>query len=83
VELKPQIVTLQELEVNSTTDPLINAARTGPSTVVSDSAIARIPILGRNWNGLLAASPQVVGNSIAHQRRLTCCRPSTLRSATR
>jgi hypothetical protein len=66
-ELKPQIVTLQELEITATTDPLVNAARTGPSTVVSDSAIARIPILGRNWNGLLAASPQVVGNTIAGQ----------------
>ncbi len=65
--LAAQVVTLEELEIVATTDPLLNAARTGPATTVSDTAIQRIPILGRNWGGLLQASPQVVGNSIAGQ----------------
>lgn len=66
-EVKAQVVVLQELEITATTDPLINSARTGPQTTVSDSSISRTPILGRNWGGLLQASPQVVGNSIAGQ----------------
>jgi outer membrane receptor protein involved in Fe transport len=66
-ELKAQVVVLQELEITATTDPLINSAKTGPQTTVSDSAIQRVPILGRNWGGLLQSSPQVVGNSIAGQ----------------
>ena len=66
--LKAQVVTLQELEVIATTDPLINAGRTGPSTSVSDTAIRGC----RSWAGTGAAcsqaSPQVaVGNSIAGQ----------------
>jgi hypothetical protein len=66
-EVKAQVVVLQELEITATTDPLINSARTGPQLTVSDSAISRIPLLGRNWNSLLATSPQVVGTSIAGQ----------------
>ena len=66
-ELKAQVVVLQELEITATTDPLINSAKTGPQTTVTDSAIQRVPILGRNWGGLLQSSPQVVGNSIAGQ----------------
>lgn len=65
--LTAQVVTLEELEITATTDPLINSGRTGPSTTVSGASIQRVPILGRNWSGLLQASPQVVGNSFAGQ----------------
>lgn len=57
-QLKAQVVTLQELEVVATTDPLINSARTGPASIISDSTISRAPLLGRNFTSLLSASPQ-------------------------
>lgn len=70
--LKAQVVTLQELEITATTDPLINSARTGASHIVSDTVINRLPLLGRNFTSLLSGSPQVQvtgsgGASIAGQ----------------
>jgi outer membrane receptor for ferrienterochelin and colicin len=71
-QLTAQVVVLQELEVNATTDPLINSARTGPAQIISDSTIHRAPLLGRNFTSLLSSSPQVQvtgsgGASIAGQ----------------
>ena len=71
-QLKAQVVVLQELQITATTDPLINSARTGPAQIVSDTAIHRSPLLGRNFTSLLASSPQVQvtgsgGASIAGQ----------------
>ena len=63
LELKQQVVTLEELTVVAATDALINSGRTGPSQSVSDTSITRIPILGRNFTSLLNASPQVVPNA--------------------
>src|ERR1043166_3438423 len=62
-ELKQSVVTLQELTVVAATNPLINSGRTGPAQSVSDTSIARIPILGRNFTSLLNMSPQVVPNN--------------------
>ena len=58
--LKAQIVTLEELVVAAVTSPLINAGRTGPAQTINDTAIARLPLLGRNFTSLLSTSPQVV-----------------------
>jgi outer membrane receptor protein involved in Fe transport len=71
-ELAQQVVTLEELTVVSATDPLINSGRTGPAQTVTDTAIQRLPLLGRNFISLLNTSPQVVptqggGLSIAGQ----------------
>jgi len=66
-ELKAQVVMIAELSVTAMVDPLINSARTGPQITVGDSAIARLPLLGRNFTSLLATSPQVTGSSIAGQ----------------
>jgi outer membrane receptor protein involved in Fe transport len=65
--LTPEAVQLEEVQVTAQTDPLINAARTGPSQRISDSAIARLPLQGRNFTDLIQTSPQVVGTSVAGQ----------------
>jgi outer membrane receptor protein involved in Fe transport len=66
--LEAQPVTLAELEVIAATNPLINSARTGPSQTVSDTAIQRYPLLGRNFTDLLRTSPQVMsGSSVGGQ----------------
>ncbi len=70
--MRAQVVVLQELEVTATTDPLLNAARTGAAQIVSDTSIHRLPLLGRNFTSLLSGSPQVTitsqgGPSIAGQ----------------
>ncbi len=67
VGLASDVVQLEEVQVTAATDPLINAARTGPSQRISDSAIARLPLQGRNFTDLMQTSPQVVGTSVAGQ----------------
>ena len=67
VTLQPEAVQLEEVQVTAQADPLINAARTGPSQRISDSAIARLPLQGRNFTDLIQISPQVVGTSVAGQ----------------
>jgi hypothetical protein len=59
-QLEEQAVTLEELTVIAATNPLINAARTGPAQIVSDTSIQRLPLLGRDFTSLLATSPQVL-----------------------
>jgi outer membrane receptor protein involved in Fe transport len=54
--------------VVASTNPLINSGRTGPAQTVTDTAIQRLPLLGRNFTSLLAISPQVLsGSSIGGQ----------------
>jgi outer membrane receptor protein involved in Fe transport len=67
-ELKQQVVTLEELTVVAATNPLINSGRTGPAQIVNDTAIQRLPLLGRNFTDLLRTSPQVLsGSSVGGQ----------------
>jgi outer membrane receptor protein involved in Fe transport len=67
-ELKQQVVTLEELTVVAATNPLINSGRTGAAQIVTDTAIQRLPLLGRNFTDLLRTSPQVIsGSSIGGQ----------------
>ncbi|NOT09730.1 MAG: TonB-dependent receptor [Gemmatimonadales bacterium] len=67
-EMKQQVVTLEELTVIAATNPLINSGRTGAAQIVGDTAIQRLPLLGRNFTDLLRTSPQVLsGSSIAGQ----------------
>jgi outer membrane receptor protein involved in Fe transport len=67
VTLSPEAVQLEELEVIAAGDPLLSATRTGPSQSISDSAIVRLPLQGRNFTDLIQISPQVVGTSVAGQ----------------
>jgi hypothetical protein len=62
-ELAQQVVTLEELTVIAATNPLINSGRTGAAQIVTDTAIQRLPLLGRNFTDLLRTSPQVLSGS--------------------
>jgi hypothetical protein len=66
-ELSTSPVELEELAVSAAVNPLINSARTGPATTISDSAIARLPLLGRDFTSLIQTAPQVVGTSVGGQ----------------
>ncbi len=57
----------QEIVVVGRLDPLGDHARTGPSTTVRQSTIARLPLQGRNFTDLVSTDPRVSGNSIAGQ----------------
>ena len=68
LELAARVITLQELTVVAATNPLINAGRTGPAQIVTDTAIQRYPLLGRNFTDLIRTSPQVtIGTSVGGQ----------------
>jgi hypothetical protein len=66
-ELSTAPVELEELAVSAAVNPLINRAKTGPATTISTTAIARYPLLGRDFTNLLGTAPQVVGTSIGGQ----------------
>lgn len=68
--LTPSVVQLEELTVSGTIDPLINRGRTGPASTVSDSTIANLPLLGRNFTDLVLTLPQVVPTSSAGGRSI-------------
>ncbi len=69
ITLAPDVVQLEELAVMAAApqDPLINVNRTGAQQTVSDSAIQRLPLQGRNFADLIQTSPQVVGTQVAGQ----------------
>ena len=57
--LTPAVLQLQEITVTGTEDPRLSAARTGPALIISDSLIARLPSIGRDYTDLALLSPQV------------------------
>jgi len=70
VELKmPQAaVELSALNVSAAAEnPLTSTARTGAATYISDSMIANLPTLSRNFTDFMAAAPQVNSSSVAGQ----------------
>ena len=67
-EVAQQPVTLEELTVIASTNPMLNAGRTGASQIVEEDKIQRLPLLGRNFTDLLRTSPHVLsGSSIGGQ----------------
>ena len=62
LQLAGELVTIE-----AHTDPLEDKARTGPSTVLHEDNINRIPLQGRNFTDLLTTSPNVAGGSFAGQ----------------
>jgi len=58
-KLTPAIVQLEEISVTGVADPRLSAARTGPALIISDSLIARLPSIGRDYTDLALLSPQV------------------------
>ncbi len=67
VSLKRTTVQLEDLTVITQSSVLADVSRTGASTIVSDTAIQRYPLQGRNFTDLIQTAPQVNGNSIAGQ----------------
>jgi Carboxypeptidase regulatory-like domain len=57
--LAPAVVELAPITVSGTADPRINAARTGPSQVLVESTIERLPVAERDFSQLAILSPQV------------------------
>jgi hypothetical protein len=58
--LQAAVVEVQEITVQNVTDPLINKGRTGSGSTVSATAIQDLPSQNRNFQDLIATSPQVV-----------------------
>ncbi|MGB7212232.1 MAG: carboxypeptidase regulatory-like domain-containing protein [Gemmatimonadales bacterium] len=59
-ELTQSVVQVQELTINAAVDPLINRGRTGAASTISDSLVASLPTLSRNFTDFIVASPQVI-----------------------
>lgn len=58
--LQQHVVEVQEIAVSAETgDPIMNSAKTGVAQSIGDTAISRLPILGRNFTDLVATTPQV------------------------
>lgn len=72
LSMKRSAVELAAVVVSTNADPLRSTARTGAQTLVSDSAVRRLPTLNRAFTDFISTSPQVVrtpggGNSINGQ----------------
>lgn len=65
VPLAPAAVELGQVTVTAGADPIVHAGRTGPAHVVSDSAVGRLPLLSRDFVGLIQTTPEVSGTSVA------------------
>ena len=58
---------VEEYVIEGHFDALDDKRRTGASTTVKDTAIAKLPLQGRNFTDLVSTGPQVSGNSFAGQ----------------
>ena len=72
LSMKRSAVELAAVLVSTNADPMRSTARTGAQTLVSDSAVRRLPTLNRAFTDFISTSPQVVrtpggGNSINGQ----------------
>jgi hypothetical protein len=52
-------VRLSGLEVTAERDPILNRARTGPATTISDSSVSRLPTLTRDFTDFTRLTPQI------------------------
>lgn len=59
IQLTARATVLEGQIIVSEIDPVISGTRTGVSTTVSDSALQRLPTLGRNFTDFVALTPQV------------------------
>jgi outer membrane receptor for ferrienterochelin and colicin len=57
--LTREAAVLSAVTVTATTDPVINPAKSGTSTTISDSALRRLPTLNRNFADFVQLVPQV------------------------
>jgi outer membrane receptor for ferrienterochelin and colicin len=59
VRMAREAAVLSTVTVTATTDPVINASKTGTTTTISDSALSRLPTLNRNFSDFVQLVPQV------------------------
>lgn len=57
--LEHQSIILNTVSITSETDPIMSADRTGAATLVSDSALRRLPSLDRTFTDFVRLSPEV------------------------
>ena len=57
--LERQTFILSTVSVTTETDPILSADRTGAATVISDSALRRLPSLNRTFTDFVVLSPEV------------------------
>ncbi|HUQ83957.1 MAG TPA: carboxypeptidase regulatory-like domain-containing protein [Gemmatimonadaceae bacterium] len=57
--LERQTIILSTVTVTTETDPIMSADRTGAATVISDSALRRLPSLNRTFTDFVILSPEV------------------------
>ena len=60
LKVKRAAVELAGVIVETSSNPLLSAARTGAQTFISDSALRRLPTLNRAFNDFVNTSPQIV-----------------------
>ncbi|HET7789293.1 MAG TPA: TonB-dependent receptor [Gemmatimonadales bacterium] len=65
--LKHAAVEVTGVTVTAEQNPLLSPSRTGPQTFVSESALANLPNLTRDFTTLVGTAPQAVGTSIGNQ----------------
>src|SRR6266704_125493 len=65
--LKRAAVEVAAVTITAQADPLLSTGRTGAQTLISDSALRRLPTLNRSFDNFLSATPQVVGRSFTGQ----------------
>jgi hypothetical protein len=58
-KLSREAAVLSTVTVTATTDPVINASKTGATTTISDSSLRRLPTLNRNFADFVQLVPQV------------------------
>jgi hypothetical protein len=68
LQLQQAAVELSAVNVSAAAEnPLVSRGRTGAATYLSDSMVASLPSLSRNFTDFIAAAPQVNGTSVAGQ----------------
>jgi hypothetical protein len=65
LQLVRQAVTLDTITVTASREPTLSKGRTGPSFVVSDTVVRRLPLVNRDFVGLIQTAPDVNGTAIA------------------
>jgi hypothetical protein len=60
LSIKRAAVEVAGVIVETSSNPLLSAARTGAQTLISDSALRRLPTLNRAFNDFVNTSPQIV-----------------------
>lgn len=58
-KLERQTIILSTVSVTTETDPILSSDRTGAATVISDSALRRLPSLNRTFTDFVILSPEV------------------------